>query len=73
MGWDFVCYDKETQEIIVVLQDIPVEPKFLINMDYVGIYIPHDEYKIINDGDRYYFKNMNNILYLDEYRGRYVD
>lgn len=71
--WDFVVYDGETKEIIAVLQDIQVEPKFLINLDYVGIYIPHDEYKIIDDNGKCYFKNLNNVLYLDEYRNRYID
>ena len=72
--WDFVVYEKDTKEIIAVIQDIPVEPKFLINMEYVGIYIPHEEYTIIDEADgKCYFKNLNNVLYLDEYRGRYID
>ena len=71
--WDFVVYEKESKEIIAVIQDIPVEPKFLINLEYVGIYIPHNEYKIIEEDGKAYFKNLNNVLYLDEYRGRYID
>lgn len=74
MQHDFVVYDRDTKEIIAVVQDIPVEPKFLINLDYVAIYIPHDEYAILDGEDgKCYFKNLNNILYLDDYRGRYLD
>lgn len=71
--WDFVCYYKDTKEIITVVLDLKEEPKFLINLDYTAVYIPHDEYKIETIDGIGYFKNINNILYLDEYRGRYID
>ena len=71
--WDFVVYDKDTKEIISVILELEHDPKFLINLNYVGIYIPHDEYKIEQINDKGYFKNLNNILYLDEYRGRYIE
>lgn len=72
--WDLVVYEKDTKEIITVVQDIPVEPKFLINLDYVAAYIPHNEYMIeTGDDGKGYFKSLNNIKYLDDYRGRYID
>lgn len=71
--WDYVCYDGKTKEVITIVQDVKVEPKFLINMNYVGIYVPHSEYAIEQIDGIYYFKNLNNIIYLDDYRGRYID
>ena len=71
--WDFICYDSQTKEVITIVYDVGPEPKFVININYVGIVIPRNEYKIEQIEDKGYFKNLNNILYLDEYRGRYID
>lgn len=46
--WDYVCYDKQTKEIITIVLDLKEDPKFLINQDYIGIYIPHNEYAVEN-------------------------
>lgn len=71
--WDFVVYDRDTKEIVTVLLDLEHDPKFLINMYYVGVYIPHDEYKIDEEDGKGYFRSINKILYLDDYRGRYEE
>jgi len=71
--WDYVCYNGITKEIITILYDVIDEPKFIINVNYVGIVIPHDEYKIEYIDDVGYFKALNNVTYLDDYRGRYID
>lgn len=71
--WDYVCYEAKTKEIITVVYDIGENPKFIINIDYVGICIKHDEYAIENINGVGYFRSLNNIIYLDEYRGRYID
>jgi len=71
--WDYICYYADTKEIITVVYNIGENPKFIININYVGICIRHDEYEIERIGDKGYFKSLNNILYLDEYRGRYID
>lgn len=73
--WDFVVYDKDTKEIITVVLELEHDPRFLINCNYVGVYIPHNDYKIIEGDDgKGYFENLNDkVIWLDEYRGRYEE
>lgn len=75
MQWDFVVYEKKTKMIVVIVLNLKEEPKFLINSDYVGVYIGHNEYRIIDGDDgKAYFENLNDkVIYLDEYRGRYKE
>ena len=74
---DFVVYDKLDKEIVAIVLNVTQEPQpqFLINQDYVGIYIAHNDYTVKQyiDG-RCYFDNLNEkLVYLDDYRGRYSE
>ena len=71
--WDFVVYDAQTKEIITIVSDLKEDPKFIINTNYVGVYIPSDEYLIDDFDGKGYFHSLQNVVYLDEYRGRYID
>ena len=72
---DFVVYEKKTKVIVVIMLELQAEPKFLISSEYVGIYIGHNEYRIIDKDDgNAYFENLNEkVLYLDDFRGRYEE
>lgn len=72
--WDYVCYEAETKELLTIVSDLKEEPKYLVKEGLVGVYIPNDEYKIIEEKDgKCYFKSLNNLFYIDEYRGRYEE
>lgn len=69
MQYDFVVYNKYDKHLICLILDLTNAPRFLINKDYVGLYIPHDEYQIVYHDDIAYFENLNEkILWLDDYR-----
>lgn len=74
MQKDFVVYYKDDKEVVSVLYNVEDEPKYLINLECNAVVISHDDYKITNDNGVARFVNLNeNIIYLDDYRGRYEE
>lgn len=74
MEWDLVVYEKKTKVIVIIVQNLKDDPKYLICGDYVSVYLPHNEYRIIDEGDYAYFESLQDkVIYLDEYRGRYQE